>query len=389
MESDRAVALTEDRLAAEGGSMGDLLGRFRNGISPTLIGEPQWERILECAGKLPITLAALPFGFELPLHTRGPAADFGVSLASGTRPAAYFKERARADRTDRAARAIARLCGQIDAENSSLREIVGRKLMLEYDIGSAPTGESPLPGLFLIPRERPIVATGGREQDAGAVVDALATSVGWESNDAERETVERIYLAQPENTRIESLGLFPSRPRAIRLAVMGFKSRRTLGSWLQNIGWPGQAAAVESAIARLGKRVEIVEIGANIDALQKGVGETLGLTLVVREIRDKDSEYWLDGRTDWDPLLETLHREKLVIPEKVAALAEWKSIPTPLFAKSGTYMLLRGIHHIKLVAAGNRLRQAKAYVFMALSSAPKPTNRSSKGPRRPLRVARR
>ena len=222
--------------------MGDLLGRFRDGISPTLIGEPQWERILECAGKLPITLAALPFGFELPLHTRGPEADFGVSLASGTRPAAYFKERARADRTNRAARAITRLCGQIDAENSSLREIVGRKLMLEYDIGSAPTGESPLPGLFLIPRERPIVATGGREQDAGAVVDALVTSVGWESNDAERETVERIYLAQPENTRIESLGLFPSRPRAIRLAVMGFKSRRTLGSWLQNIGWPGQAA---------------------------------------------------------------------------------------------------------------------------------------------------
>ena len=389
LETDRAVALTEDQLAAEGGSMGDLLGRFRNGISPALIGEPQWERILECAGKLPITLGALPFGFELPLHTREPEADFGVSLASGTRSAAHIEKLARANRTDRAAGAVTRLCGKIDAEKSSLREIVGRKLMLEYDIGSAPTGASPLPGLFLIPRGRPIIAAGGRGRDAGAVIDALVTSVGWESDDAEREIVERIYLAQPENTRIESLGVFPSRPRAIRLAVMGFKCRRTLAAWLESIGWRGRTATVESMIARFDKHVEIVEIGANIDALREGVGAKLGLTLVPREGRGKDSEYWLDGRTDWNPLLQALRRERLATPEKTAALADWKSIPAPLFAKSGTYMLLRGIHHLKLVAAGNRLRQAKAYVFMALSSAPTPTNRSSKGPPRPLRVARR
>ena len=31
---------------------------------------------------------------------------------------------------------------------SPLREIVGRKLMLEYDIGSAQEGERALPGMF-------------------------------------------------------------------------------------------------------------------------------------------------------------------------------------------------------------------------------------------------
>ncbi len=35
---------------------------------------------------------ALPFGLELPLHTRNPAADFGASLASGTRMSAFFRE---------------------------------------------------------------------------------------------------------------------------------------------------------------------------------------------------------------------------------------------------------------------------------------------------------
>ena len=131
IDIDEAVTLTQDRLAEEGGTMGELLGHFRNRISPILIGVPEWERILECAKKLPITMGALPFGFELPLHERRPEADFGVSLASGTRTAAFFQERARTDKTDETARSIAWLFRQMDAEKSPLREIVGRKVMLE------------------------------------------------------------------------------------------------------------------------------------------------------------------------------------------------------------------------------------------------------------------
>ncbi len=82
MEIDDAIALTQDRLAEEGGTMGELLGHFRNRVSPVLIGDPEWERILECAANLPITMGALPFGFELPLHEPDPEADFGASLAS-------------------------------------------------------------------------------------------------------------------------------------------------------------------------------------------------------------------------------------------------------------------------------------------------------------------
>ena len=62
-------------------------------------------------------------------------------------------------------------------------------------------------------------------------------------------------------------------------------------------------------------------------------------------------------------------RQFLVVPEKLAALADWVSSPTTLFAKSGRYVLLRGIHHIKLVISRNQLRKAKAYVFMVLSGA--------------------
>ncbi len=72
------------------------------------------------------------------------------------------------------------------------------------------------------------------------------------------------------------------------------------------------------------------------------------------------------GWTDWDPFLEALTHEDIVVREKLAA---WVAEPTVLYAKSGRYVLLRGIHHVKLVLSGERLRGVKAYVFMVLSGA--------------------
>jgi len=369
MNLDEALALTQDRLAQEGDTMGELLGHFRNRISPVLIGDREWDRILECAGKLPITMGALPFGFELPLHSPGPEADFGASLASGTRSAAFFRERARTDKTDETARAIMRLFKQMDTEGSPLREIVGRKLMLEYDIGSARHGERPVPGMFLRPGERPILGARGQVNDVGIVVDGLVSCVGWKLSDAERENVERAYLAQPEDTRMDSYGIFPSRSREIRLAIMGFKSRQEIRSYLEDTGWPGKISAVEGVISRFQERVNIVRTGANLDVREDGVGPTLGLTLIVKQRYNTDSRYCLAGLTDCDPFLEALSHEGLVVREKLKALAGWVSKPTTLFGKSGRFVLLRGIHHIKLVISGNQLRKAKAYVFMVLSGA--------------------
>ena len=366
---DEAVILTQERLAEEGGTMGDLLGHFRDRVSPVLIGESEWERILDCAGKLPITMGALPFGFELPLHSPRPEADFGASLASGTRSADFFRECERTDKTDATAGAIMQICRQMETENSPLRDIVGRKLMLEYDIGSAREGQGSFPGMFLRPGERPVVGAGGQEDDVVMVCDALASCIGWEINDAERQYLRQAYLAQPEDTRMDSFGVFPSRSRAIRLAVMGFKSQQEVCRYLEDTGWPGQVTAVDSVIARFRDRVNIARIGLNIDVREDGMGPTLGLTLIVKQRYTRDSRYWLDGSTDWAPFLEALEHEEIVFSDKIKALADWVSKPTPLFAKSGRYIMLRGIHHVKLVLSDNQLRKAKAYVFMVLSGA--------------------
>ncbi len=369
MAIDDAIALTQERLAREGGSMAELLGSLRGSISPALIDGRQWERILDCARRLPITMGAQPFGFELPLHDRRPVADFGVTLASGNRSGAFFEERATSGETDDTAKAVRKLLRQMEAGNPALREIVGRKLMLEYDTSSVSGANDLRPGMFLRPNELTLIAGGGLEDEVGAVVDALVASAGWQPDAAERENVQRAYRAQPGDTRLDSFGVFPSRARTIRLAVMGFETERDLCSYLAGIGWPGQVSVVEDVVARFRERATIVRTGVNIDVRADGVGPTLGLTPIVKQRYTQDPRYFVDALTDWDPFVDALRHEALVVPEKIEALAGWSKKPTALFARTGRFVMLRGIHHIKLVISGDRLEQVKAYVYMVLSGA--------------------
>ena len=369
MDIDEAITLTQDRLAEEGETMAELLGYLRRRISPALIGEEEWARILECANRLPITMGAQPFGFELPLHETRPEADLGVSLASGNRSGAFFEERARTDGKDETARAVTRLFRAMEARDSPLRQIVGRKMILEHDIGSARGSETTCPGIFLRPNERTLAAGGGRRNDVGTVVDALVSCVGWERVAAERQNAERVYLAQPEDTRMDSFGVFPSRGRSIRLAVMGFRSQRDIRAFLEDLGWSGRIAAVEAVLSRFKERANIERTGANVDVRVDGLGPKLGLTPIVKWRYTNDPRAWIDAPTDWRSMLEALRREDIVVPEKVDALMDWAAKPTVLFAKTGYFVMLSGIHHIKLVMSEDRLEKVKAYVYMALSGA--------------------
>ena len=369
MDIEKATAITEDRLSEEGETMGELLENFRDRISPVLIGEPQWLRILNCAATLPIEMGAFPFGFELPLHEPLPEADLGVSFASGTKTASLFQERKRIDESNWTTKFVDRLFRQMESPDAALREIVGRKLMLEYDIGSAKEGSRAEPGLFLRPNERPIIGATGQVDDVRTIEDALVASVEWPQNETERANVDRVYLSQPEDTRIDSFGVFPSRTRSIRLAIMGFRNQDEVGRYLEGIEWPGETLAVESVVSRFTERTDVSRIGINIDVSEAGVGPKIGLVLIVKQRYTKDSRYWLDGLTDWDPFLSALEQEDIVIQEKLKELRRWLSKPTVLFAKSGRFILMRGIHHIKLVVANERLAQVKAYIYLILSGA--------------------
>ena len=348
--------------------MDSLLECFRQWISPVLIGDSMWADILSCAETLPISMGAQPFGFELPLHLPAPVADFGVTLERGTQGANIFQTRAQSNQTDGSARSIDRLVRQLDARKSSLRDVVGNKLMLEFDVGSSEFCIHSHPGIFLRPDQHPIIGFTNRLDDVCMVADSLFSSVGWTMGNAQRQILSQAYRTLPDDVRMDSFGVFPSRSRALRVAVMGFESRQDICNYLEELDWQGRPSAVDSVIARFQERLHIARAGLNIDIEDKGLGSTLGLTLIVRQRYTNDPRYWLDSVTDWDSFLNALALEELVVPEKLQALAGWVTKPKVLFAQTGQFILLRGIHHVKLVIVGDQLIGVKAYVFIVLSA---------------------
>ena len=138
---------------------------------------------------------------------------------------------------------------------------------------------------------------------------------------------------------MDSFGVFPSRSRAIRLAIMGFKSRRGNTLLSRRDGLAGRVPGCRLRHRTLQGTCEYRENRCEYRRAEEGVGPTLGLTLIVQQRYTKDSRYWLDGLTDWDPFLEALSHEDIVVPEKLAALADWVSKPTMLFAKSGRFVM--------------------------------------------------
>ena len=233
-------------------------------------------------------------------------------------------------------------------------------MLLEYDIDPAHDGTYPESGIFLYPEERLPVGDGKRVRDLRVTVDALASVAGWGSDSAERRQAERVYLAMKPETTVRAVGVFPSRTRALRLAVTGFRTTREVTAFLERTGWPASHAVVASTLSPLEERGAFAYMGIHFDLDSNGVGPRLGLSLFAREAQ------WLKDIRHWTALIDAMREQRLAVPEKLSALAGSSAGAEALFGKSGAFLLLRGIHHIKLSFAGDRVEQTKAYVFLLM-----------------------
>ena len=72
----------------------------------------------------------------------------------------------------------------------------------------------------------------------------------------------------------------------------------------------------------------------------------------------------------WEILVEELREQSLAVPEKLSALAKSCCGAEALFGKSGMFVLLRGIHHLKLVITEDTIEEAKAYIFWLMRYVP-------------------
>lgn len=350
---------TERVLPREAGSLEGLLAPFGRRLSPRLIGEAEWRRAWERVRKLPVTLAAFPFGFELPLLEPRPVADLGLSLLGDSLSEKFYTSEARRADADQSTRAIARLLDSTRPGDSTLRRIVGRKMMFEYDVPRTPEEPAPAPGVFLYPGEG-VLTGGGSEaprRDLRIVVDSLVAALGWEPDPSERREAERIYAALEPGAAIRGAGAFLSRRRAIRLAVTGFRTSSELRAFLERAGWAGNRDLVVSIASRMQRREAFGTLGVHLDATAGGPGRTLGLSFFPSQGE------WVKDIEPWKALLDGLGEDGLGIPEKLSALEETSCGLEPLFGKAGMYVLIRGIHHVKVTLTAERVAQVKAYVF--------------------------
>lgn len=365
-------AATEQRLLREASSLGELLAGLRERIATALISGPGWDALLARAGDLPASLAAFPFGFELPLHDPTPRADLGVSLVCGSASATAYAQRDE----DPTAAGIVRLLAEKARQSSALRRITGPKMVLEYDIDATDRRAHPPPGAFLYPTEQPLYGRDASRRlgDLGVVLDGVAAT-GWPWNVAERRQVERVYAVAGADNRVLSIGAFPARRRAIRLALADFESADDVVAFLARVQWPYETSTVRSTLTRLQDRGISCGIAVQLDVDSGGVGPTLGIGLYARDTSWlKEGRYWTDEPGNWEAFIACMRDEPIAVGEKLSALAHWSSGGArQLFGKSGPFVLVRGVHHVKLVVTHTRLTQVKAYVFLMLCSSPADT----------------
>ncbi|MDE0284996.1 MAG: hypothetical protein OXI88_12370 [Gammaproteobacteria bacterium] len=358
---------TEKRLVHEAGCLGELLEQFRDRIPPALIGDREWKSLLARVRDLPVTIAAFPFGFEVPLHESNPRADFGASLVGGSRTAEILQGAAESARADLATAGMVSFLNETDREESPLRRIAGRKIMVEYDIDSPLPDKASSPAVFLYPEGQTLAGGGGEQQleDLGIILGALDTAVNQEPDSAERQQVELVYRALSRDMYIRSVGTFPGRTRIVRLALMGFNRKGSVTEFLERAGWPGLCSLIDPTLSPIEESGAPAEIGLHLDVDASGVGPTLGLSLYAPE-----GQFMLKGREYWTAIIDGIRAAGIAVPEKLSALLEWSAGSEPLSGESGPFMSVRGIHHLKITVTGDQVGPVKGYIFLLLFSWP-------------------
>ena len=360
---------TEECLSLVAGSMGELLTMIRPQISTSLLNGPGWKRLVHRAREIPATMAAFPFGFEMPLQDPEPRSDFGVSLVGNSMTANFFQNKECRRIANQSMAGLAWFLDETDRKDSLLRSVVGRKMLLEYDINLASNAEQPDPGIFIYPVDDILAGGGQRYSELSAVYDALVFASGWDSDSAERRQFQQLYEKTPSDIIVKAVGTFPSRQRLIRTTVTGFTKAQEVEAFLNQVGWPGYSSVVSDVVSYFDDCKAYAYLGIHFDVTASGIGPALGLSFFAQE------KEWLKDIKCWTPVIDAIGERGDGIPEKLAELTRWAQGGTTLLTKSGPIMLVRGIHHIKLSITQDKIKQAKAYVFFLMMTAV--TNRTT------------
>lgn len=170
----------------------------------------------------------------------------------------------------------------------------------------------------------------------------------------------------PEPAIVSHVGAMLSRPDArVRVNVKRLQ-RDTLPSYLEGIGWPGDASSLAQQIAPLWPAADAVTTCVDVGA---DIGPSVGLELMV------------GGSERWEDLLDLLVDIGLCAPAKRSALLAWPGVDSPPSVDAGwpgrllveallrpareLGVVERRLSHVKVTLAPGRAPLAKGYLWFA------------------------
>jgi hypothetical protein len=322
-----------------------------------LIASESRARIQAIASRLPAILASSMFGFECPLGTDDPEADFLVSV-SGANGAALLSETAASAMENGSAPAWSSV-----AELAELWADEGRvnNVWLEFDLG----GETPfVPNLFF----QPVYAASDHNELHDILSKTGTIILGRLISRDLADSLSRCIDALPERARMFQVGAMRARASyGLRLCVDQIYLDRIL-FYLEQIGYPGDLEFVRRTFISLQRRTDAYAL--HLD-LSPEVDARIGL------------ECYLDPRAAevhhrmrLQRLLDFLVEAGVCSKSKASGVAQFPGTADvrqhsaqwpPNLRKMADFLgrlsiFRRRLHHIKIVWSESKTLQAKAYL---------------------------
>jgi hypothetical protein len=340
-------------------------------VAPDLISLEAMSHIRQIAGRFPGALTDF-FGFECPLGTVAPAADFlvcakssegGREILAGERPGREIPDAFRRHPVWRRIRAFA---NEWHDSGSPLFDGV-HNIWVEFDIKRSPD-PIPAPSVFLGSNDLRPPASANRDEMpprcewlTGA---ALPLLMGSAVDPAVERQIARCLNLLPPEAFVFQVGVMLARASEIvRLCVRGIRSEQ-IAPYLESLSWTGSRAALEDLLTQFGPLTGRIDL--DLDVADR-IMPKIGLECYPQMSRAATAQ-----------LLDRLVASGLAVPAKAQGVTAYRGMaherltperwPLELLALSGIFegrlhsAFVRWLHHVKIVLQPDVPLEAKAYL---------------------------
>ncbi|MEM6321608.1 MAG: hypothetical protein AAF960_28370 [Bacteroidota bacterium] len=337
-----------------------------------IVDDSQFGQIIDRLEGLPEKLTSF-FGFECPLHTNQPVADFllcvfadeyGRDILSGKTgtdniPADWL--------SDEVWRKVHRFA---QAWNTPTNELFYKadNIWLEFDIIDQEGQKIPQPSFFFAPyhqQEKKFLK--GAESQA-IVRQGLQLVRGKSYSAATSNNIDLLYKHLPKEAYVFQVGSMLARKEDTYRICIRDITIESIPVFLTQVGWIGDMDALKTTLQILGSLVDRIDLDLDVGTT---IGSKIGLEC-----------YQLSHRTytnRWEQFLVFLEKQKLCVPAKRKSLLAYRGVIHPgmvglqnwpshlqqllgLFQGKYYSLFVKNIHHVKVNFEHYRLTKAKAYL---------------------------